>query len=125
MVLAGLIFGGAEGGVGMLVYAGVYLGFNVVVGILALFIAAAVLDIDFGMLNTAFLKLGAVFAAPVAVGMLIPIPIIDLFASLIVYWMLLAWLFELDGRDLVICVLIPFVVRLVARVALGFMFAGL
>ncbi len=98
--------------------------FNIVFGIIALYIAAAVLQIDFGNIGTAVLKLAAVFSAPAAAGALVPIEIVDWLVSIVLYWVLLAWLFSLEARDLFISVVILFLVRLVAGVVAGMILVG-
>lgn len=111
--IGGFSIGGAEGAGHTLAAVAISLVFNIVLGVVALYIAAAVLQINYGNLGTAVLKLAAIFSAPAAAGLLIPIEIVALIVSVVVYWALLAWLFALDARELIISVVILFVVRLI------------
>ncbi len=122
--VAGFFVGGAEGAGATLAVVGIGLAFNIVFGIIALYTAAAVLQIDFGNIGTAVLKLAAVFSAPAAAGTLVPIEFIDWLVSIVLYWVLLAWLFSLEARDLFISVVILFLVRLVAGVVAGMILVG-
>ncbi len=123
--VAGFFVGGAQGATATLAAVGIGLAFNIVFGIIALYIAAAVLQIEFGNFGTAVLKLAAVFSAPAAVGALVPIEIVDLLVSIVLYWVLLAWLFSLEARDLFISVVILFLVRLVGGVVTATILVGL
>lgn len=122
-MFAGFAEGGAEGAGAVLRAVGVMLSFNLVFGVIGLYLAAAVLGIDFGNLFTAVLKLAAILCAPTAAAVLIPVPIVGLIAAIVLYWWLLSWLFELSGRDLVISVVILFLVRLAGNIGLALMLA--
>ena len=69
--------------------------------------------------------LAAVFSAPAAAGALVPIEIVDLLVSIVLYWVLLAWLFSLEARDLFVSVVILFLVRLVGGVVTATILVGL
>jgi hypothetical protein len=120
LVFAALSFAGsgAEGAGALLGAVALSLVIDVVLGIIGLYLAAAVLGIDFGNLGTAVLKLAAILCAPIAVATLIPVPLVALISAIVLYWWLLSWLFELSGRDLVISVVILFLVRLAGNLAL-------
>ena len=123
--VAGFLVGGAQGASTTLAAVGIGLAFNIVFGIIALYLAAAVLQIEFGNFGTAVLKLAAVFSAPAAAGALVPIEIVDWLVSIVLYWLLLSWLFSLEARDLIISVIILFLVRLVGGFVTAMILVGL
>lgn len=86
---------------------------QVVLGVVGCFIAAALLGISFGPISSAIVKLTATVLVPIAVMVMIPIEFVGWFIALICYWVLLAWLFSLEGRELVITVITLFVVRFI------------
>ncbi len=87
--------------------------------------AAAILQIEFGDFGTAVLKLAAVFSAPAAAGALVPIEVVGWLFSIVLYWVLLAWLFSLEARDLFVSVVILFLIRLVGGVVTAAIVSGL
>ncbi len=63
----------AQGSIGIALLAvTLSLGVNVILGVVALFVAAALFNMSFGELRSAYLKLGAIFAAPAAATSIIP-----------------------------------------------------
>ncbi len=123
--VTGFLAEGAQGAIATLAVVGIGLALNIVFGIIALYIAAALLQIEFGDFGTAVLKLAAVFSAPAAAGALVPIEIVGWLFSIVLYWVLLAWLFSLEARDLFVSVVILFLVRLVGGVVTAMIVGGL
>lgn len=124
LVVAGFVGAGAAGAGATIVGLGVVLAFNIVLGIVGLYVAAALLQIEFGHVGTAVIKLAAVFSASVAVGAFLPDPILGWLVALVIYLGLLAWLFALEPFELVVCVVILAVVRFVGGMILGMILSG-
>jgi hypothetical protein len=92
---------------------------GVPLGIVACFIVARLLDIGFGDLWTAALKLAAIFLFPSAVALFLPPGLAWLVATGL-YLLLLLWLLELEGMvELAVCVIVIALVRLVALFVLA------
>ena len=106
---------------------GMFLGtvLQVVLGIIALFITAAIMGIDFGPLGLAILKLAAIMVFPDAVAAVFPIPLLGWIISMGLYLWLLAWLFDLEPLDTVVCAFVIFFVNIGAGILLATLFVGL
>ena len=107
----------------MLVGLGVRASIGVLLGLLACMLTGKIMDIDFGPLDTACLKLAAVIVFPGAVAALLPtlaaIPV-----GLILYFALLAWLFDLEGWEYVVCGLVIWAMYIAAGIVATIAFAG-
>ncbi|MEZ6033168.1 MAG: hypothetical protein R3C17_08760 [Planctomycetaceae bacterium] len=101
------------------------LGVNVILGVVALFVAAALFNMSFGELRSAYLKLGAIFAAPAAATSIIPNAAIGWVVSLGLYFGLLSWLFDLDGKDVLISTIVLAVVRWLTLIVTVLILVGL
>jgi len=88
--------------------------FMIPLGIVACFITAKLLAIDFGEMRSACVKLAATFTFPSAVALLIPAAPIAWLVSVALYIGLLAWLFEMEGWEPVICAIVIWLVRMLA-----------
>jgi len=110
----GLLAGGAGGAVAVLIVLGAQLVVGICLGILACMVTARLMSTSFGPLNTAILKLAAVFAFPTAIAAVIPV--IGGLVALALYWGLLTWLFDLEGMEVVVCTFVIWVVRFVALI---------
>ena len=121
-VVHGFRTAGTEGATATLTALSIMLALGVVLGIIACFITAKIMDIDFGPLNTAVFKLAAIFLFPEAVSMLIPWPAAAWIVSVILYYWLLMWLFEIEFGEALVCAIVIWVVRLVAILIVGTMF---
>jgi hypothetical protein len=88
---------------------------SVAVSLLALLIASEIAGISYGPVGTAALKLAAITLVPTAAGMLVPWPAVAWIVMLLSFLGLVTWLFDLDGREL----LITIVVLIVTRVAIA------
>lgn len=123
MVFAAFQDAGTRGAVEVMAVIGTYIAVLVSLGIVALFIVAKVLDASFGPASIAALKLAAVFIFPAAIGLLLPEGL-GWVVALVLYLALLAWLFELDGTELIVCVVVIGIVRWVAGIAMATMIAA-
>lgn len=119
LLVAGLVlvvvylaaFAGAAGAAVGVVAVSVGLAVQVVLGIIALYIVAALLSIGFGSLATAALKLAAIFIFPGAIALFLPAGL-DWLVALGLYVILLMWLLELENlMELVVCVIVIALVR--------------
>lgn len=114
-------FAFADGG-GLLANLGVFtvtMGFVVMLGIVACFISASLLDIGFGELGPATLKLAGILSFSMVAAAYIPIGIVGLFAFWMCNYILQMWLFDLESRDAMISSAIVLVVMLVAPLLVG------
>ena len=111
LLVYGLIAGGTVGVGKVLLSILAELAIGVPLAIVACFMAAKMMGIDFGLLHTAMLKLASAFIFPVAVGVIIPIPVIGWLVPLLLYWLMLEKFFDLDPTDLIVCVILIFVVQ--------------
>lgn len=75
---------------------------GVALAILGCYVAGAVMNIDFGPLNIASLKLAAAFVFPSAVGTFLFAPPFAVIVSAILYFLILSWLFDLNLIDTII-----------------------
>lgn len=90
---------------------------GVVLALVGCYIAAFLLSIDFGYLHTAALKLAGILCFSWALS--VAIPLVGVLVALVVYWALLERLFELEPVELITCVVILFLVRVVGGVLGG------
>lgn len=116
--------GGASGWLTTMIAYEVALLITVILGIVALFVAAALFSLSFGDARSAAIKLAAVFSFPGAIAMLVPLPLLALGVALVLYVGLLAWLFELDFREAAISIVVIMVVRFVGALVAGVLFAA-
>ena len=123
-LLYGLIKGGFSGAGMILGTVGLQLVMGLPLAVLACFLTAKILSIDFGLLHTAILKLAAAFVFPAAVGVMLPVPLLGWLVSLVLYWAMLEKFFELEPTELVTCVILIFLVRLVAGIVVAAIVAG-
>ena len=86
----------------------------VVLGIPALLITAKLVGVEFGYLQTAVVKLSAIFVFPSAVAALIPLTPIAWLVSLVLYLGLLSKLFDLEAGEAVVCAIVIWLVQLAA-----------
>lgn len=110
----GFYAAGPEGAVAVLMAVCTQLGLGVLLGILACMLTAKLMDISFGTLSHASLKLAAIFAFPSAVSLYIPY--FGFIVAFVLYIGLLAWLFELEGREVLVCAAVISVVRWLAGI---------
>jgi hypothetical protein len=123
MVAAGFQEAGAEGATTVLMGIGIWVAILVAMGIVALFLVAAVLGLSFGPASHASLKLAAIFVFPAGIGMLLP----DGFGwlvELVLYVSLLIYLFELEGKEVIFCMVVIWFVRWVAVILLAAIMAA-
>lgn len=113
----GFYAAGAAGAGVVLMAVGVQLVIGVLLAIIACFITAKVMGISFGPLGSASLKLAAIFTFPAAVSLFIPV--VGWLAALILYFALLAWLFDLEAFEAVVCAVVIWVVRMLAVLVAG------
>jgi hypothetical protein len=85
-------------------------------GIVACFITAKLMGISFGELRSACVKLAAIFTFPGAVALIIPVTPLAWLVSIILYFGLLIWFFELEGWEPVVCAVVIWLVRLAATI---------
>ncbi|MBW3543800.1 MAG: hypothetical protein KY476_26425 [Planctomycetes bacterium] len=121
LIIAGLIlvaayfffeFGGEDAADGLLAVS-VVLVFEVIFGILALYIVSWLMNVGFGNLDTAAVKLAAIFLFPGAVALYMPAGL-GWLVAMSLYVILLMWLLELeDVVEIVVCVLVIAFVRAV------------
>ncbi len=118
-------FGGviaAYGGVEALATTWLGLGMNVAVGVglmlVACFLTAKMLGVSFGPLGSAVLKLAAIYLFPDAVDLgvyaVTDLSFIGWITSIVLYFVLLSWLFDLDFGETMICAVVIFMVQMVA-----------
>ena len=105
----GFYTAGAAGAAMALVALGIQLVIGVVLAIIACFITAKLMGISFGPIGTASLKLAAIFAFPAAVSLFIPL--VGWLVALFLYFGLLAWLFDLEGMEVVVCAIVIWGIR--------------
>ena len=123
-VVYGFVHAGAEGAATVFTALSVNLTIGVVLGVIACFITAKLMDISFGSLNSAMFKLAAIFLFPTAVSMLFPWVAVAWLVSFVLYFGLLTWLFELEGSEPIVCAVVIWVVRVVAFWLGGNLLAG-
>ena len=99
------------------------LAIQVAVMLLACVLTSKLLSVSFGSLGTAILKLGAIYVFPsavsVVIGMVLGLGFVGWGVSLIIYFSLISWLFDLDLGETFIFVVIMFFVRLLLGNAIG------
>ncbi len=91
-----------------------FLVLNIVIGVAALFVAAALFNMSIDDLRSAFVNLAAIFTAPAAVATLFPFGFLVWAIALAIYFELFSWLFDLDGKQVLISV-----VAIVRRIAMA------
>jgi len=116
--VAGFALAGPGGAGATLIGLLIAVAVGVVLGIVALYITAAIMSIDFGPLGQAILKLCAIFVFSGAVAEFIPVPILGWLVSLGLYLWLLAWLFELEPLETIVCALVILGVRIAVGIFL-------
>jgi hypothetical protein len=119
----GFYAAGVSGAGVVLIVVGIQVIIGVILGIIACVITARLMDISFGRLGTASLKLAAIFAFPAAVSLFIPF--IGWLVALILYFILLTWLFDLEGREATVCAIVIWVVRMFAFYVGGLLLASM
>jgi hypothetical protein len=85
---------------------------QIAIGIAACLITSKIMGTAFGYAGSAILKLAAVFLFPAAVAAYIPV--IGWIVSLLLYWGLLEWLFELDVIESLVFVFVIWATSAVA-----------
>ncbi len=108
------MWGGAASMAVRMIADGVGMFLGVGLSLAALFITAGLLGVSFGRLETAILKLAAIYIFPGAMGdaanlVLSPIGII---VSVGLYFWMLSWLFDLDFMETFICAVVIFAVKM-------------
>ncbi len=122
-IFAGVI--GAYGGVEALAASWAALGLSTALGvvlmIVACFITARIMGIGFGSLDTAALKLAAIYLLPDAVSATLiavaDLPILARIVSVVMYLGLLKWLFDLDWLETIVCAVVIGIVSMLAAAA--------
>lgn len=117
--------GGMGGVMGLLHSVGVGMGMGTVVMLLGVMLAAKLKGLSLGLFWTVVLKLVALSIAPVAVrsALLLPLHLVPFGGilawgvSFVAYYVLLGFLFELDGEDTWFLVVVIFMVQLAALAA--------
>lgn len=116
---------------------GTALGIYVVLGtgilVVGAFAAAAILDIGFGPFGVAVLKLCAVALLPAALSEAVNVLPMDAVSrsaigwalSTLVYFFMLMWLFDLDGRETLNLIFVFLVVRFLSGILLAFVAGAL
>jgi hypothetical protein len=107
---------------------GAYASWNIVLMLIGIILAAKVLDVGFGLVPQALLKLAALTLGPLGVWQIVahacggamPGEIIGWIVSVPIYWWLFAWLFELDFRETMVCLLVITLLRWCAVTAYWF-----
>lgn len=124
-VVAGFLRQGAGGIVSVLVFVGVASAVGVGLMVVAAFITAKITGTSFGELDSAVLKLSAIYLFPSAVAGLIPVPLLNSLVAAAIAFSLLIWLFDLEVPYAIVFTVITWVVNLVAAVVLGAVLGGL
>jgi hypothetical protein len=96
-----------------LMLVGTHMVIGVVLGVIGCSITASIMGISFGYLYTAILKLAAIYALPTAISLFIPY-YVGWIVAFVLYFAMLAWLFDLEGKEITIC---AGVIWLVHRIA--------
>ncbi len=113
-LLYGLFAAGTLGVSVMLVALAFQIFVGVAVGLVACLIASKLIGFSLGTLGPTTLKLAAIYTFPAAVGALIPF--VGWIIALALFFVLLTWLFELEGREAILCSVIVFVVYMGASI---------
>ena len=85
---------------------------NVVLGLFGLMITASILGVSFGPISSATLKLAATVILPLAIAE--PIPYFGWLVAMVLYFAMLAWLFDLDPNEAMICAIVLWLIRFLA-----------
>jgi len=102
---------GIEGAQAIGLLVGLHLAFGVALGLAGCFLTAHLMGASFGYLNTAIIKLAAVAVFPNAVSLVIPY--VGWLVAALLYWGLLACLFDLDLTELLVLVVVLWILRFV------------
>ena len=108
----GFYAAGPGGALVVMTTVGVSLALATGLGIVACFMAAKILGTSYGPLGTGVLKLAAIIAFSSAVSLFIPY--VGWLASLLLYYGLLSWLFDLDAIETIVTALVIWAVRMLA-----------
>jgi hypothetical protein len=124
----GIWTAGAAGAGVVLAVVAIRLVIGIPLGIVACLLTASLMQASFGTLRGAILKLAAVFIFPTAFALLMP-GLLAWLAAVVLYYFLLAFLFELEAMEVIVLVFVLSGVNivaafLVARVAAGLFAAG-
>ena len=111
-LIYGMYRGGVAGLGAMAVALPVQLLIQVALGVVACLLTVKIIGAAFGYVGSAILKLAAVAVFPSAVS--IYIPYVGWIVSLLLYWGLLEWLFELEVMETITLVVVLFVVNALA-----------
>ncbi|QDT31147.1 hypothetical protein [Thalassoglobus polymorphus] len=115
---AGVSSSGVEDGLIIILVYGLYTLLSVVAGVAAAFITAAIMKVSFGVIGSAVLRLAATIVFSTAIAETIPFGGL---LSLITYFGLLMWFFELELFEVIIFAVILSIMRLVVSFALAVM----
>ncbi len=94
---------------------------NSVYMLLALFVASRLIDNGFGLASQAVLKVGALAVGPLGLMAVVSwvlgdgdgAVLLGIVLSLVVYWWLFGWFFELDFREAFITLMLVFMIRII------------
>ena len=97
---------------------GIHFAWEIIVTLVAIVVSAKLLDVGFGTVGLAILKLGAIAIGPLGLWYLVwlAVPtasggVVGYMLSVGLYWWLFSYLFELDFRETLICVTIATLFR--------------
>lgn len=90
----------------------VTLAIQVILGLIACLIAAKFMGCSYGALWSGCLKLAAIFIFPGAITSWIPIPFIPFIISILLYWGLIEYLFELDTQETITTIIVIWLVQI-------------
>lgn len=121
-VVAGVVGAGAAGAAIVLLGIAIQIVLGVALGIAGCFLAAKLLDTSYGPIDTACLKLAAVIVFPSAIAAFIPI--FGWLVALLIYWGLLAMLFDLEPFEVIATALIIWVTRTVVLLVVASLLSG-
>jgi hypothetical protein len=113
-VVFGFHVGGAAGVAAALAVMAVRVVIGVTLGVIACFITARIMDASFGYLNTAILKLAAIFIVTGAVSAIIPLA--GWLVGLVLYYGLLTWFFDLEILEVIVLSVVLGAAQIVAGV---------
>lgn len=112
--------GGAEGTMGIIVLIGLNVIFGVVFGIAGFYVATWLFGISYGNLITAVPKMAAIVLFPDAITLFVP-GVLGWLISVVLYFFLLSWLFDLDAHETFMTTVTLFVLKILAAGLIGFM----
>jgi len=120
VIIGGVIvsMGGVEAAAGSWAQLALSTGIGVGLMLVALFITARLMGIGFGPVDSAIIKLTAIYLLPSAIQLAIlattGIGFIGWLVSIVLYLVLLGWLFDLELSETLICAVVIFMVNFVA-----------